>query len=238
VIPELRTVWNVETKDRVKALREALQMTQTRLAERAGHKWQRVYVSKIERGDNAATSYESREALAQGFGLTIPELVAYLQGKATLEETLPRCKPDAPGEAPAPAESKPAAPARPAPDEPTHPLVLALFDQFRPDRYPVPAFDATRRAVEETRHSLTDAANLGDLARDLLVAATQLYREGKALDAGSIYARAYTGRSPRAIAAAEARDEEMNRQADEDAKAAGFPEPLVDIGAMKKGAKK
>ncbi len=93
----------MSTAARVKALRSALKLSQDELAARAGHGWERHYVSKIERGANKASSYDAREALAQGFGLSVPELIAYLDGRAPLAATTKLAR--APGVTPEPTRS-------------------------------------------------------------------------------------------------------------------------------------
>ena len=67
-----------EVASRVRALREALELTQDELGRRAGHGANgRVYLSKIETGKNQLNTVASRDQLARGFGLSRDDLDAY-----------------------------------------------------------------------------------------------------------------------------------------------------------------
>lgn len=86
---------HMPTKDprgqRVRALREALNLTGDRLVERAaaaGRSIDTPTVSKIESGKNKLTTVGAREALAAGLGLAPEALSAYLDGVRGLPETL------------------------------------------------------------------------------------------------------------------------------------------------------
>jgi transcriptional regulator with XRE-family HTH domain len=70
---------------RVRALREALKLTQERVAENAGGNWTRPYVAKIERGDNQVSTVEARRALARGLQIDEAQLGDYLDGKVELD---------------------------------------------------------------------------------------------------------------------------------------------------------
>lgn len=86
------TNWYMTLAQRFRALRERLGLSQEEVAQRAGYSTDkpaqaRVYVSKIETGKNKLSSADAREQAAQGFGLTVPQLFAYLGGIASLEDT-------------------------------------------------------------------------------------------------------------------------------------------------------
>lgn len=76
---------------RVRSLREALGLSQERIAERGGLR--RVEISKVEGGHNMATSYDMRRCLAAGFGLALEDLVELLDGETPIETLRSRCKP-------------------------------------------------------------------------------------------------------------------------------------------------
>lgn len=78
----------MDVKDRVRALRKALGLTQETIAQRAGHGWIRSNVAKIENGHNRVTSHGVRVRLAQGFGLSERDLSAYIEGKLSLQDAL------------------------------------------------------------------------------------------------------------------------------------------------------
>lgn len=71
----------------VRALREALGLTQGELAERSGFP-SHVYVTRVERGMNRASSYKMREALAKGFGLSMLQLDQLLAGDLTVAKAV------------------------------------------------------------------------------------------------------------------------------------------------------
>ncbi|WP_437798471.1 helix-turn-helix domain-containing protein [Sorangium sp. So ce693] len=72
--------------ERLKALRKAMQLTQEELAERSGLR--RTELPRLEKGSNKGSSLAIREALADGFGVTLAQINAYLDGHADLQETI------------------------------------------------------------------------------------------------------------------------------------------------------
>lgn len=90
----LGTNWNVSDDnvvgDRIRALREALGMTQEAVAAKSGGILERVRVTRLERGYNAASSWAQRVALARAFELRLWDVDAYLSGAITLDEALAR----------------------------------------------------------------------------------------------------------------------------------------------------
>lgn len=77
--------------DRVRILRERRRWTQADLADRTGSdSMRRTYVAKVEIGLNQLTSYELRAALAKGFGLSLEEFDAYLDGRLSVDEAARR----------------------------------------------------------------------------------------------------------------------------------------------------
>ncbi|WP_061610229.1 helix-turn-helix domain-containing protein [Sorangium cellulosum] len=76
----------MERKDKIKALRNALGLTQQQLADRAG--LSRVDVSRIESGYNQATSWRVIDKLANGFGLAPDRLASILDDQSPFDESV------------------------------------------------------------------------------------------------------------------------------------------------------
>lgn len=91
----LGTNWNVADDnavgDRIRALREALGMTQETLAAKSNGVFERVNVTRLERGYNAASSWMQRVGLSSAFGLSLLDVDAYLTGRLSLAEAVKRC---------------------------------------------------------------------------------------------------------------------------------------------------
>ncbi len=91
----LRSV-DMELKDRVKALRDKLGLTQEQLAAQSIPEGEtkpflrREEIAKIEQGDNQGGSSRVREGLAAGFGLQLPDAIAFIKGRITVDEALRR----------------------------------------------------------------------------------------------------------------------------------------------------
>lgn len=83
------TVFHVATKDRVRAIREALGLTQEELAERT-LRLERVEVQKIESGKNKATTDRVRAGLATAFGVTRDTVALYLDEAISFDEMMRR----------------------------------------------------------------------------------------------------------------------------------------------------
>jgi transcriptional regulator with XRE-family HTH domain len=77
--------------ERVRALREALGWTQQALADTSG--LARDAVSRIETGRNQATSGHVRKKLARGFGLTLEDAYAFVDGRLSVVAAAMRAKP-------------------------------------------------------------------------------------------------------------------------------------------------
>lgn len=75
---------------RVKELREAFGLTQDQVAERSGGLLQRTYVTRLESGDNAASSVEMQRGLCKAYGISIEDLTPYLKEEITLADLLQR----------------------------------------------------------------------------------------------------------------------------------------------------
>jgi transcriptional regulator with XRE-family HTH domain len=78
----------VELRDRIKALRKALGLTQEALAERAD--LERVEISNLESGRNQATSVRILKGLARGFGLELQDASDLVDGVLDVETAVQR----------------------------------------------------------------------------------------------------------------------------------------------------
>lgn len=75
-----------DLKERLRALRVSLGLTQGAICARTGGVLTRDQWSKLETGFNAGTSGNVRRALAKAFGVSTDEIVAYLEGETTLDD--------------------------------------------------------------------------------------------------------------------------------------------------------
>lgn len=76
--------------ERVRELREALDLSQEQLAERGGVT--RTEISKIEHGHNYASSFAMRQSLATAFGLSLEDLGELLDGRTAISTLRKRCR--------------------------------------------------------------------------------------------------------------------------------------------------
>ena len=74
------------TSERLRALRQAIGVTQARLGELCG--LTRVEVVQLETGKNKGTSYATRAALAKGVDVPVDAIAAYLDGDVGLADLL------------------------------------------------------------------------------------------------------------------------------------------------------
>jgi transcriptional regulator with XRE-family HTH domain len=84
----LADVAELTTADRAKALREAIGLTQEKLAERSEGCLTRVEVNQIEAGRNKLTSWAARDGLARAADVPIEALSAYVDGEIDLTALL------------------------------------------------------------------------------------------------------------------------------------------------------
>lgn len=77
------------TGDAVRALREALGLTQEQVAE-GGGEIDRIDVSKVETGLNQASSNRVRRGLAAGLGLSRDDMDKLVEGDLSVEAALER----------------------------------------------------------------------------------------------------------------------------------------------------
>ena len=79
---------------RVRSLRQALGLTQEKLADASG--LARDEVCRLETGWNRATSGRVRQGLARGFGLTLEDTFAFVEGRLSVVAAAMRAKPPKP----------------------------------------------------------------------------------------------------------------------------------------------
>lgn len=145
--------------DLLRALRQAVGLTQDQVAERTSGKLSRVYVVRLETGHNQAKTDHVRSALASVYGLTRDQIADYLDGALSLEGVLAVRRANERG------RGKP----EPAPLLRTHPRWRALVEEARKMRsLPLEAFEliADSPFVWGPLDAL-DATLLADLARDV-----------------------------------------------------------------------
>ena len=82
------TLSAVELKDRLRALRKKIGITQEALAAKGG--LDRVEVSNLESGRNQATSVRILRGLAIGFGLSLQDTADFIDGQLDVETALGR----------------------------------------------------------------------------------------------------------------------------------------------------
>lgn len=243
MVTELGTNWYVETKDRVKALRKALGLTQEAVGERAGYGDNaRVYVSKIERGDNQVSTVKARTQLARGFGLSPDDLAAYLEGYLSMEDAAELArggKPTAP---------KPIAPELVVVREPTGPAVpgevLSAFEETllallrADDRFTFADSDAVRALFPIGAPLMRVGVDLVDTVRGWALAARRLRLDGKSTDPTSVMGLAsMTGKGALAEQAAAKHDAEIQQHAKDKATERGYA-PIKPLSAEKQNALK
>lgn len=92
----------MDLSETVRQMRRQLGMTQDALAEASGLV-DRTRVAAIETGRLKASSPAARRALSQGFGLSLDDLDALLDGRLAVDDAVARSsRPAAPKDAPAP----------------------------------------------------------------------------------------------------------------------------------------
>lgn len=170
-----------EVASRVRALREALELTQDELGRRAGHGANgRVYLSKIETGKNQLNTVASRDQLARGFGLSRDDLDAYLSGRSSLAATVGKAGRVL--ETPEPEVERRDTPPPPAPegyDEREDAFEACLLWSLDRERHTVRDLDAVRSVWRGSAQMREPGDDLIALARIWLDAAASLRKQGK-----------------------------------------------------------
>jgi transcriptional regulator with XRE-family HTH domain len=218
---ELGSNWHVGTKDRVITLREALKLSQDDLARRADPTWIRVNISKIETGRNKLSTVDAREKLARGFGLTVQDLTAYLDGRIDVDEARRRAQSIPPPSEGPRVERDPTPPFDPA--DAVSPLEAALSHAFDGTRHLVRDLDAVRAVLRNSFQMQASDTDLVEAARRWLDGAAQLRAEGVAVTVGNLVFRVTVGRKPSAHdrATAERTDVEAETRQRSEAKEEG-----------------
>lgn len=203
---------------RAEALRKRLGLTQAEVAERAGLR--RDEVTKVETGANKATSARVRDGLAQAFGLSVDELVRYLEGDTELDALTPAVLP-----ASARVERQGGA------------LDAVLWDAADRTRHTLSDVDAVRAilATEVSLATRTDA-DLSVAAGRWLDAAAALRRRGQTVTAAKLLVQ-LTAPTPAEAERSQERSERAAAEGDRKARELGV-EPGSAAGALERLRKK
>lgn len=192
--------WHMSVAERVKAIRERLDLTQVEVAERSGGAVTQDIVAKLESGKNKGNGAQTRQGLASAFGLTLDTISAYLDGKIGLDDALQKTK------------SIENARLNPAPtvdiEDAQSPLEAALGQAFDAKKHTLKDLDAVRSSLRKTHQWQFPEADLVEAAGLWLNAAARLRRAGKPVDAESIVYALTLGTKalPHQIERAERRD--------------------------------
>lgn len=202
---------------RAEALRKRLGLTQAQVAERAGLR--RDEVTKVESGANKATSARVRDGLARAFGLSVDELVSYLDGATELEALSPAATPAAPQH------------------QATGALDAVLWDAADRARHTLADVDAVRAILAAEVHlaTRTDVDLVGAAGR-WLDAAASLRRRGQQVTAARLLVQ-LTAPTPPEAERAQERADRANAEGDRKARGLGV-EPGSAAGAIEKLRKK
>jgi len=158
--------------DRVRALRVHLGLSQTDVARAGGTDVDNI--KKVEAGRNQVSSLDRAESLARGFGLTVNDLRAYLDGDLTVEQTVER-RGRTPGVPQAPTQLEPSREPPPQPD-----LDEALARAFRSsNRFTLADIDAVRKTIAGAQALRRPVADLDHAALRFLEAAADLRARGE-----------------------------------------------------------
>lgn len=191
-LPECSNRHDVSTKQRVRALRDALDLTQEQLAERSGGLINQGTLAKVETGQNQLTGGKARSGLARAFGLSLDAFEAYLSGETDMATVLRR-RGDATARPELHVEREPEH--IPADDEvPLETAALRVMDR---DRHTLRDLDAVRATIHAAPRKETLGADLGETALRLLEAARGLRLAGEAATPTAILWRAAVGRHQR-----------------------------------------
>lgn len=171
-----------EVAARVRALREALELTQEELGKRCGHEENgRVYLSKIETGKNKLGSVQARADLAKGFGISRDDLDDYLAGALPLQEMTRRAQRGVthPELVDPPRRDTPPPPAPEGTDDYEDALEASLLWSLDRERHTMRDIDAVRAVLRNTPRMRDPDADLIASARIWLDAAARLRKQGK-----------------------------------------------------------
>lgn len=177
---------STEIADRVRALREALGLRPYQVAQRGGYsRGNAAYISKIERGDNNVSTIDARRKLARGFGLSVAQLEAYLEGRVPLAATVRLVRAPEAAEEVLEDDGPPPDPPHPE-DEEVDPLEPALLWALDRERHSMRDLDAVRSVVRGTARMSAPGADLVHAARAWLDAAARLRKRGVAVTLESL----------------------------------------------------
>lgn len=209
---------HMATISRPEALRKRLGLTQAQVADRAGLR--RDEVTKVETGANKATSARVRDGLARAFGVSVDDLVRYLDGALELDALgLP-----APGAAPAEG---------PRVERPGGALDAVLWDAADRSRHTLADVDAVRSVLSsEVSLSTRTDVDLSVAAGRWLDAAATLRRRGQRVTAAALLVQ-LTAATPAEAERSRERSDRANSEGDQKARELGA-EPGAAAGALEK----
>ncbi len=193
-----------EQGPKIKALREALGLTQAQVTQRLGVPRAPNWVLRAEKRDgdphvNQLTHDDAKETLARGLGLSLADFKAYLAGRVTLREAVKRSStsavaaPEAPRSTPAP--TQPEAP--PQAESGAVSLEEALGLAFDPRKHTITDLRAVQDALNESYRWKRPEAEFVAAAGTWLDVAASLRRLGQRVDAVAILDRVTFGTSER-----------------------------------------
>ena len=208
---------HMATDSRAAALRKRLGLTQAQVAERAGLR--RDEVTKVEGGANKATSARVRDGLARAYGLSVDELLGYLDGAVELETLSPAVTPAAPQH------------------QATGALDAVLWDAADRARHTLADVDAVRAILAAEVHLATRTdVDLVSAAGRWLDAAASLRRRGQQVTAARLLVQ-LTAPTPADAEKAQERADQSNAEGDRRARELGV-EPGSAAAALEKLRKK
>lgn len=208
-----------EQGPKIKALREALGLTQAQVTQRLGVPRAANWVLRAEKRDgdphvNQLTHDDAKETLARGLGLSLADFKAYLAGKVTLREAVKRssagagAEHEAPRSAPAPVQPE----AQPQAESGAVSLEEALGLAFEPRKHTITDLRAVQDALAESYPWKRPEAGFVAAARTWLDAAASLRRQGQGVDAVAILDRVTFGGNERARQVAMERETAANAE--------------------------
>jgi transcriptional regulator with XRE-family HTH domain len=186
----------VDIKDRVKQLREALDLTQEQVATAGwGSKDDRPQVSKIETGANNVSTSSARKKLARGLAVPLTLLEDLLDDRITIEQAIARARKTGDGATPATHVDRTEADAPTHDDDAPGADVAAVQREIsRLQADGVLTWEQAQRAaaeVTEFARSIDPLTGPKEVARGL-ASATKI--EGTRAKLGAIFARYATGK--------------------------------------------
>lgn len=230
---------HMSTAARMRALRTALKLTQTQVADGSGGLLDQPTVAKVESGRNKATSYDVRAGLARAFGISTATLESFLDDHVSIEEVVSQASP--PKRSPEPAEVRlERDPEAPAPADDETPLESALLRVHRQqsETYTWAELDLAREVARTTHRYVEEGADIDAIATALLRATkAEIAAEAAPSRAGVLSRWALGKLDAVQKARSDARTAEATASARQAAADAGYgaPEDFPPLAPRKKG---